>query len=135
MANSLKKEWGGERRIVVAKVLSLTWGLWWLFFGLLSAFSENLSLSGTLIHLTVPGLIFLASVAIAWFWRKVGGVILLSEGLLVAMVYSKLVRNRVSPSQIPVALFTLALLAVPPIIAGYLFFADPGEPGGNQEIH
>jgi len=75
-------------------------------------------------HTAVPGLIFLVSTLIAWLRERIGGIVLLCEGLTVMIVYSIIIYNRVPYSKMPIALLTLALLALPPLIAGYLFLID-----------
>lgn len=102
----------------IARVLALLWGGWWTFFGIASAFAEDLDLIGILIHTSVPGLIFLASAALAWRWEAIGGVILLIEAAIVCVGYPVLVAGRFPLSTITFVLLTMGL---PPLAAGVLF--------------
>jgi len=97
----------------IARLIGVLWAGWWTLFGLLSGLGEGLDVLGVIMHLTVPGLIFLAAALVAWRWERAGGVLLIVEGVL-ALFYFPFARE-------PFGLLTLAL---PPVIAGALFFID-----------
>lgn len=105
----------------ISRALALLWAGWWTFFGLASGLVEGLSPIGVFIHTAVPGLVFLASVAVAWRWEAIGAVLLLAEGLLVLIGYPLMVHGRFPLSTITLVLLTMA---VPPLAAGSLFFAS-----------
>ena len=96
--------------IYLARIVALIWAGWWTLFGLLSGIGEGLDVLGVIMHLTVPGLIFLAAALVAWRWEVAGGILLVVEGVL-ALFYFPFARE-------PFGLLTLAL---PPVIAGVLF--------------
>ena len=60
----------------LGRALTLLWGLFWALFGLLSGLGEGMDVVGTVVHITVPGLIFLATALLAWRFEKVGGAVL-----------------------------------------------------------
>ena len=93
--------------------LALVWAGWWTAFGLGSGIGEGQDWLGVLLHMIVPGLIFLASAIVAWRREAPGGVLLIAEGLL-SLFYYPFART-------PLGLATLAL---PPIVAGGLFLWD-----------
>lgn len=103
----------------IARTIALTWALWWIFFGLASSYIEKMNFIGTLVHMAVPGFIFLISAAIAWIWESVGGIILILEGLIILIGYPLLYYNRLSTQTI---VFTLLILALPALIAGFCFY-------------
>ncbi len=108
---------------IIALGLAFLWAGWWTFFGLASGISEGLPPLGVLIHTTVPGLIFLAVVLIAWRWDLIGGTLLILAGLLTLWVF-------------PFAreLFGLLTLSLPPVIAGALLLMHRWQqlPGGGS---
>lgn len=97
----------------MARVVSALWGGGWSFFGLASAIGEGLDPPGILFHTVMPGLIFLLSAVIAWRWERVGGVLLILEGLF-TLVWLPFAAT----------LTGLMTLSLPPITAGMLFNAD-----------
>jgi hypothetical protein len=105
---------------MLARILGLVWGIFWSLFGILSALGEELDAVGTLVHISFPGLIFLATVIAAWRHEKIGGTMLIFEGIVVAIVYPLVFRG-VSGSTIQFVLLTMAL---PPMISGALFIMD-----------
>ena len=66
----------------------------------------------------LPGLLFLVSTLLAWRWQRPGGVVLLTEGLVLAVGYP-LVMHGSLPT--PTIAFTLATISLPPLAAGILF--------------
>lgn len=96
-----------------ARTVSTLWGGWWTFFGLASGIGEGLEPLGILIHTLIPGLVFLASAAIAWRWGRVGGVVLILEGLF-TLVYFPFAMT--APG--------FLTLSLPAIAAGILFAVE-----------
>ncbi len=104
----------------LGRALTLLWGLIWALFGLLSGLGEGMDVVGTVVHVTVPGLIFLATALLAWRYEKLGAAVLLAEGCIVAISYP-LVFRAMSASTV---IFVLLTMALPPLIAGLLFLLD-----------
>lgn len=73
-----------------------------------------------LIHTTVPGLVFLVTALIAWRWQAVGGMLLLLEGLIVAVGYPWRFQGRFP---LGTYVFMELTMALPPLVAGVLFLA------------
>jgi hypothetical protein len=95
---------------VVARAMALVWAAFWFLFGLASGLGEGLGPIGAVMH-TVPGVIFLVSALIAWRWEAVGAVLLLLEAPMISGFFH--VRD---PA-------LLAILPLPPLLAGCLFLA------------
>lgn len=98
----------------VGLILGLVWAGWWIFFGIASGIVEGLDFVGVLIHTALPGLIFLASVMVAWRWKAIGGIVLIVEGL------SILIALPIAFTGFPLLTIVLAM-GLPPLIAGVLF--------------
>jgi hypothetical protein len=111
----------GNIRTIIALVLALLWALWWTFFGFASGVGEGLSLVGVFVHAALPGGVMLISVAVAWLWRLVGGVLLVVEGIIVLVGYPIMVSNRFGLRTI---VFVLLTMALPPLLAGILLLID-----------
>lgn len=94
----------------LARIVATVWAGWWTFFGLASGLGEELSLTGVVIHTTIPGLIFVLTVVLAWRWEIAGGLVMMAVGLLTLVYYP-------IATTWPGAL----TLAIPPILAGALF--------------
>ncbi|PIY96732.1 MAG: hypothetical protein COY66_03250 [Candidatus Kerfeldbacteria bacterium CG_4_10_14_0_8_um_filter_42_10] len=103
-------------------ILVLIWALWWLYFGLASG--DRSGIADNLIS-AIPGIIFAASVYIAWRWQKVGRVILLVEGLIILFGYP-----RIAEGELPfiTILIVLMLLALPPLLSGSLLIISNKKP-------
>jgi hypothetical protein len=102
----------------VARVLSLIWAGWWVFFGVASGIDERGKPIEILLHAAAPGLVFLVSALVAWRWETVGAVLLLLEGLLVLIGYPLMVHGRFSLWTI---VFVELTMALPPLVSGVLF--------------
>ncbi|MBI4428573.1 MAG: hypothetical protein HY562_05590 [Ignavibacteriales bacterium] len=103
-----------------AKALALLWGFFWALFGLLSALGEELDFLATFMHILVPGFAFLLTALVAFRFEKAGGIALMLEGFIVAIVYPMIFRGMASSTVV----FVLLTMALPPIISGVLFVLD-----------
>jgi hypothetical protein len=56
--------------------------VFWLWFGIGSAYAEQLGLMNWVMHIVVPGGIFSLSTVLAWRMAAAGGTALLVEGLI-----------------------------------------------------
>ncbi len=104
----------------IARLVALLWAGWWVFFGVASGIGEGLDPLGVVIHTAVPGLIFLALAILAWLRAGVGGALLVITGLLILVIYPIMAHGSLSLVTI---LITVALLALPPLVAGALCLA------------
>lgn len=93
--------------------------VFWLWFGIGSAAVEDAGWFNWLMHILIPGGVFIISAAIAWRWGRIGGVTLIFEGVVaIVFIVLGLLADRLQPSTVFLMLLTLAL---PPLIAGILF--------------
>jgi hypothetical protein len=103
-----------------SRSLALAWGVFWSWFGAASGISEGIGLLGTIVHTALPGLIFLVSALIPWWLPRTGGVILIVEGVIVAIAYP------IMFGQFPLAtiIFVLLTMSAPPLLSGILFLLE-----------
>lgn len=122
----------GRRRLrAAALILAVLVTLFWLWFGVASAASEQLGWPNWIAHLLVPGGILLVTLFIAWKWPAVGGTLFLAEGLIVAVGYPIFARGRTLP--IVTVVTMLLTLAAPLAVAGVMLLRSsrPGAPAGS----
>jgi hypothetical protein len=101
--------------------LALLWAGFWSYFGLASGIGEKLTPVGVFLHTAMPGLIFLATAAIAWRWEQAGSILLLVEGMIVLIGYPIMFHSRFPRQTI---IFVLLTMALPPLLAGWLLLLD-----------
>jgi hypothetical protein len=106
---------------LIARVLSLLWAAFWVWFGIASGIGEGLTAAGTFVHTAAPGLIFLGSALLAWRVELVGGIGLIAEGLLVCVAYPVVASGRFPPQTV---FFVVLTMGAPALIAGVLFLAS-----------
>jgi hypothetical protein len=102
-----------------ALVLMIIAIVFWLWFGIGSAYVENAGLFNWLMHILVPGGIFTLSTLVAWRWEGIGGALLALEGLaaLGFIVRAFLLANFTASGLVLMCL----TLGLPPLAAGILF--------------
>lgn len=108
------QEW--ER--MVARVLSLGWGVFWAWFGFASGVAEYASFGDVLLE-TLPGLIFIGISLYAWRHPAAGGAVLLALAIVVFCAYWSSA-GAATAVQAP---GTAILLSLPPFMSGALFLA------------
>ncbi len=104
-----------------ARVLMIIAIVFWLWFGIGSAYVEGARPFNWLMHTPVPGGIFILSLStlVAWRWEGIGGALLALEGI-VALGF--IVRTFLWGSFTASTLVLLCLtLGLPPLAAGMLF--------------
>ncbi len=111
-----------DREDSLARAVSACWALFWTWFGFACGVAECASFGDVLLQ-TVPGLLFLGAVALAWSFPRLGGPLLLALGIVLFGVYWNLASSQGAGP----ALITGAMLAVPPMIAGWLFCRKPEQ--------
>jgi len=125
----LQLNWYGlqEWERVVARVVSLGWGVFWAWFGFASGVAEYASI-GEIFLQTLPGLVFIGVALLAWKHPAPGGALLLALSIMVFTAYWS--AAGVSPTVN--GLGTAVLLALPPLTSGVLFLAaSPARPAGQ----
>lgn len=113
------QEW--ER--MVARILSLAWGVFWAWFGFASGVAEYAEFADVLLQ-TLPGLVFIGISLYAWRNAAAGGAILLVLAMVVFCAYWSGTGNEPSVR----SLGTAILLALPPLMSGALFLAAAPAP-------
>jgi hypothetical protein len=93
----------------------------WLWFGIASAVAERLGAMNWLGHLVVPGGVFVVTALVAWRWPVAGALLLIAEGLFIAIAYP-LTFGRRFP--IFTTIMVWLTMAAPPLVAGALLLAD-----------
>jgi hypothetical protein len=93
--------------------------VFWLWFGIGSAYAENAGLLNWLMHILVPAGIFVLSTLVAWRWEGVGGALLALEGLAaLGFILRAFLPTNSTASGLVLMGLTLGL---PPLAAGILF--------------
>ena len=72
---------------VVARVLSLAWGVFWAWFGFASGAAEYASIADTILQ-TLPGLLFIGVSLFAWKSPAAGGAMLMALAFVVSAIVS-----------------------------------------------
>ena len=93
------------RIVLGARVVTGLWALGWAAVSLVFAIGE-----GSLLHVAVPGLLFVSLALIAWRWEAPGSILLVLSALVLPVVFRGL-----KP-------LILLFMAIPPLLGGILFF-------------
>ena len=103
----------------MARVLMTITIVFWLWFGIGSAYAENAGLFNWLMHILVPGGIFILSTLVAWRWEGIAGALLALEGLsALSFIVRAFLLENLTASGLMLMCLTLGL---PPLAAGILF--------------
>ncbi len=93
--------------------------VFWLWFGIGSAYAERVGPVNWLMHILVPGGIFIMSALVAWRWEGLGGALLVLEGIVaLGFIVRAFLWGGFSASTLMLMCLTLGL---PPLAAGTLF--------------
>lgn len=100
-----------------ARLIVLVWAICWLVPSFKSVAVVGFNFNG-IIAAVLRSLFFLGTAYIAWRWEGLGGIVLITEGFLIAIFYPILVM-----SQIPLkyVIYIELTMAVPALVAGILF--------------
>ncbi|MBL7184453.1 MAG: hypothetical protein ISS50_08390 [Anaerolineae bacterium] len=104
-----------------ARVLMIITIVFWLWFGIGSAYVERASLLNWLMHTPVPGGTFILSLStlVAWRWEGIGGTLLALEGIVaLGFITGTFLWGSFTASTLVLMCLTLGL---PPLAAGILF--------------
>ena len=102
-----------------ARVLMIIAIVFWLWFGIGSAYVENAGLFNWLMHILAPGGIFILSTLVAWRWEAIGGALLVLEGIAaLGFIVRTFLWGSFTASTLVLMCLTLGL---PPLAAGVLF--------------
>ena len=112
---------------VVARVLSLAWGVFWAWFGFASGAAEYASIADTILQ-TLPGLLFIGVSLFAWKNPAAGGAMLMALAFVVFCAYWSSVAGNGTGE----GLGTAVLLSLPPLMSGVLFLATVPAQGRSR---
>jgi len=102
-----------------ARILMVIAVVFWLWFGVGSAYVERAGPVNWLMHVLVPGGIFILSTLVAWRWPGIGGTLLVLEGIAaLGFIGRAFLQGRFTASTLTLMCLTLGL---PPLAAGILF--------------
>jgi len=102
-----------------ARILMIIAIVFWLWFGIGSAYVERAGPVNWLIHILVPGGIFILSTLVAWRWPGIGGTLLVLEGTVaLGFIVRAFLQARFTASTLTLMCLTLGF---PPLAAGILF--------------
>ena len=105
----------------VARIIASVWAAFWMYFGIASGIGEGMALVGVLMHILLPGLVFVGIAAFAWRWQLHGAIVLILSGVVVLVGYPLLAGHRFPLATV---IFVLLTMALPPLISGVLLFVD-----------
>ena len=100
----------------LVRLLAVLWAGFWLWFGVASAIHERLAWQGIVLYALRPGLAFFVVVAIAWFWPRPGGVLLILTGFGLAAWYAIYFGHMPTGTKV----FVLSTFALPPLLCGLI---------------
>jgi len=115
----LTHEW--ERPL--ARSLSFSWALFWIWFGFAAGAAEYASFSEILLQ-TLPGLLFLCASVFARRQPAAGGTLLIVMGAVVSAAFW----SSAATGDLPGVLAIEFLLALPPVLSGYLYLSSSTRP-------
>jgi hypothetical protein len=112
-----KGQYAGQRS--TARILMIIAIVFWLWFGIGSAYAERAGPLNWFMHILVPGGIFILSTLVAWRWPGIGGALLVLEGIVaLGFIVCAFLWGRFTTSTLTLMCLTLGL---PPLAAGILF--------------
>lgn len=114
-----------------ARILGLAAAVFWLWWGVGSAYVEGFSWVSLLAH-CVPGLLILIGNLVAWKRERTGGIFLVGIVLLVTAFLLWAILFRGGDRQM--AAIVWLTMALPPLLAGVLFLAS-WRRGGEGTAH
>lgn len=100
-----------------ARLLSIAWAAWWIFFGIDSALRSGASIDGIIMQSVMPGGFFLASALMALRWEILGGIVLFIEGAILTIGYPIIAGRTFDIGKL---MFVEITMALPALIAGIL---------------
>ena len=102
-----------------ARVLMIIAIVFWLWFGIGSTYVDRAGPFNWLVHILLPGGMFILSTLVAWRWEGIGGALLVLEGFVaLGFIVRAFLWGSFTASTLTLMCLTLGL---PPLAAGILF--------------
>jgi hypothetical protein len=111
----------------VALVLALLWAGWWVFFATGDAVMRHEF--GGAITLAV---VVIGTVAIAWKWPSVGGVLLILDSIASIAIWAPMWIHRFNVWQV---VLMFAIMPLPPLVAGVLLLLSSHRHTPPPAVH
>ena len=117
--SSKRRKWLRRLGLIIGFFIAVLW----LSFGIVLSIGDGMDIIEALFHTAVPGLVFLASIIIAFRWAFAGGVFLIVEGLVVSFAYSAIFGH----CQKITIVFVILLMSLPLLVSGILLILSCRE--------
>lgn len=104
------------------RILALAVAVFWLWWGVGSAYVEGFTLGSLLAH-CVPGLLILICTVVAWKWEMIGGGLLVGVAALVTAFLLSVILSVIRAGYqraYQVDIMVWLTMALPPLLAGLL---------------
>ena len=102
-----------------ARVLMIIAIVFWLWFGIGSTYVDRAGPFNWLVHILLPGGMFILSTLVAWRWEGIGGALLVLEGFVaLGFIVRAFLWGSFTASTLTLMCLTLGF---PPLAAGILF--------------
>ena len=111
-------------RTWLARILAAAWAGFWLYYGVGWAVHERLSWIRIAVSTFQPGLMFASVVLVAWLWPRLGGVLLILTGFILASWYCIYFGHMPAATK----LFVLSTIALPPLLSGLILLSPRPQP-------
>lgn len=115
---------------VVARAVSLGWGIFWAWFGFASGVAEYASVGDVFLQMT-PGVLFIAVSLLAWKHPAPGGALLMALAIVVFTAYWAGADTAPALNGLATAL----LLSLPPLMSGALFLATAPQQDSRNRMN
>lgn len=108
----------------IARILALAVAVFWLWWGIGSAFVEGFGWLSLLAH-SLPGLLILIATLVAWRWERIGGSLLVGVDILVTgFLLWAISRGGYRGPAFQMGIMVWLTIALPPLLAGLVFLAS-----------
>lgn len=116
------------------RILALAAAVFWLWLGVGFAYMEGFSWGSLLAH-CVHGLLILIATLVAWKWEGVGGSLLIGVAILVTVPFLWAILPVIRAGyQYQVNIMPLLTIALPSLVAGFLFLASWRREGNKSRL-
>lgn len=104
-------------RTWLVRAATIVWAGFWLWFAVASGIHDRLPWHGVVLYaLHWPVSMIVALVPVTWFWPRLGGVLLILAGFVVAAWYALYYGHMPTGTK----LFVLSTMGLPPLVCGLI---------------